>query len=80
MSDTDNISGWPIQVFFYASDGRGPQHVHAVRDNRVAKFWLNPARLQRSGGFRQAEIRQIQRIVEQHRVNFLEEWDGNFNR
>ncbi len=70
----------PYRFFFYASDDREPQHVHVVRDNRVAKFWLNPVRLQRSGGFGQAEIRQIQRIVEQHRVNFLEEWDGYFNR
>ncbi len=69
----------PYRFFFYAGSSREPQHVHVVRDNPVAKFWLNPVRLQRSGGFRQAEIRQIRRIVEQQQVNFLEEWDSYFN-
>lgn len=42
------------------------------------KFLLEPIRLQESGGFRRAEISRIIRIVEEHRVDFLEAWDEYF--
>ena len=35
----------------YASDQGEPPHVHVHRGNRVGKFWLDPVRLERSGGF-----------------------------
>jgi hypothetical protein len=41
----------PYRLFFYAGDRDEPEHVHVERDDRVAKFWLDPVRLQRSGGF-----------------------------
>ena len=50
----------PYRFFFYSGDGVEPQHVHVVRDDRVAKFWLNPVRMQRSGGLRRSAIRRIQ--------------------
>ena len=49
----------PYRFFFYASDREEPPHVHVERDDRVAKFWLDPVRLQRSGGLRRSEIGQI---------------------
>lgn len=41
----------PYRFFFYAGDRDEPPHVHVKRDNRLAKFWLDPAKLERSGGF-----------------------------
>ena len=35
----------PYRFFFYPGDSHEPPHVHAERDHRVAKFWLNPVRL-----------------------------------
>ena len=32
----------PYRFFFYASDREEPPHVHVERDDRVAKFWLDP--------------------------------------
>ncbi len=70
----------PYRFFFYASDRTEPQHVHVERDDRVAKFWLDPVRLQRSGGLVRSEIRQIARIIEENQTILMEAWDGYFDR
>jgi len=36
--------------------------------DRVAKFWLDPVRLERSAGFNRRHLNTIQRIVEEHQV------------
>ena len=68
----------PYRFFFYAGDRDEPEHVHIERDDSVAKFWLDPIRLERSGGFRPSEMRRIQRIVEEHHSVLLEAWHDYF--
>jgi len=41
-------------------------HVHVERDANRAKFWLDPVRLARSGGFTAAELREVERLVVAH--------------
>jgi hypothetical protein len=43
-------------MFFYSADRGEPPHVHVVREAKEAKFWLNPIRLEDSGGFGSSEI------------------------
>jgi hypothetical protein len=38
----------PYRFFFYAGDREEPPHVHVEREDRLAKFWLEPVRLQRT--------------------------------
>jgi Domain of unknown function (DUF4160) len=66
-------------LFFYAGDRDEPEHVHVERASEVAKFWLDPIRLARSGGFSRRELAMIQRIVEQHRIELLEAWHEYFD-
>ena len=66
-------------MFTYASDGNEPSHAHVGRDDGVAKFWLDPVRLQRTIGFRAMELRQIQRLIGEHRDELMEAWDGYFH-
>lgn len=40
----------PHRFFFYAGDRDEPPHVHVEREDKIAKFWLDPIRLQKSGG------------------------------
>lgn len=46
----------PYRFFFYAGDRHEPEQVHIERENNIAKFWLQPVRLQFSGGFGRTEI------------------------
>lgn len=68
----------PYRFFFYASDRDEPPHIHVERDDNVAKFWLDPVRLQSSGGFSRIEINRIERIVRDHQQDLLEAWNEYF--
>lgn len=68
----------PYRFFFYASDRDEPSHIHIERDDNVAKFWLDPVRLQSSGGFSRAGINQIERLVTESQDRLLETWNEYF--
>jgi len=70
----------PYRFFFYASDRNEPPHIHVERDDNVAKFWLDPVRLQSSGGFSRVEINKIANIVTEHQTELLEAWNEYFRR
>jgi Domain of unknown function (DUF4160) len=64
----------PYRFFFASSDRVEPAHVHVEHEGRVAKFWLDPVRLSKSGRLSQHELRQIERLVRANRVEFAEAW------
>jgi hypothetical protein len=68
----------PYRFFFYAGDRDEPPHIHVERDDQIAKFWLEPVRLQHSGGFSRPEIQRMQRLVEEHQARLLESWNAYF--
>ena len=68
----------PYRFFFYAGDGGEPRHVHVERNASRAKFWLEPVRLQESGGFRGAELNRLAALVEEHRDTLVRAWDEYF--
>lgn len=72
------MRGGPYRLFFYAGDRDEPQHVHVERDDKIAKFWLDPVRLQKSGGFSRTEISRIRKMIEQNRTELLEAWNDYF--
>jgi len=69
----------PYRLFFYAGDQGEPQHVHVEREDKVAKFWIAPVRLESSGGFGRSEIGRIHEVVLTHRVQLVEAWNEYFN-
>lgn len=69
----------PYRFFFYAGDRDEPPHTHVERDANIAKFWVDPVRLQNSGGFSRTEINRIQNLVEENRVGLLERWNEFFS-
>jgi hypothetical protein len=69
----------PYRFFFYAGDGDEPAHIHVERDANEAKFWLEPVRLERSHGFRPAEVRVIQQIIQTNQSLLLESWNEFFD-
>ena len=52
--------------------------MHIERENKVAKFWLDPIRLQESGGFSRPEIVRIHTRVTEHKNTLLEAWNEYF--
>jgi hypothetical protein len=66
------------RFFFYAGDRDEPPHIHVERNDNKAKFWINPVRLQNSGGFSRNEINRIQRLVEENREHLLRGWNEYF--
>ncbi|MCX6999545.1 MAG: DUF4160 domain-containing protein [Candidatus Sumerlaeota bacterium] len=69
----------PYRFFIYAGDREEPSHVHVERGNDIAKFWLDPVRLQRMGGFNRTEIGKIQKIIKENQNALLRKWDEYFN-
>jgi hypothetical protein len=69
----------PYRLFFYAGDRDEPPHIHIERDKNTAKFWLDPVRLQNSGGFSRTELNRIQKLVDENREDLLRRWNEYFN-
>ena len=55
------------RFFFVSLDRSEPPHSHVRRENKVAKFWLEPVALERAGGFSRAELNVILKLVDEHR-------------
>ncbi|MBI4591229.1 MAG: DUF4160 domain-containing protein [Candidatus Rokubacteria bacterium] len=64
---------------FRAGDRDEPPHVHVEREDSTAKFWLDPVRVQRSGGFGGVELQRIQRLVRLRREQLLRCRDEYFH-
>lgn len=69
----------PYRFYFFSGDRHEPPHIHVERDNQTAKFWLQPVRLQNSGGFKAKEINRIQNLVAENQILFIEEWNEYFS-
>lgn len=61
----------PYRFFFVSLDYDEPPHVHVKRENMVAKFWLEPVALQKSGGFSRFELNRVARLVNDNRQVFF---------
>jgi Domain of unknown function (DUF4160) len=73
MPTIKNIPG-PYRFFFYSFDCAEPMHVHAQRENRVCKFWLEPVELAKNQGFSARELNQIRHMVESNLEAVREAW------
>lgn len=62
------------RFFFVSLDYDEPPHVHVRRENKVAKFWLNPVALQKAGGYNRTELNTIAKLVNEHQEHLLESW------
>ncbi len=70
----------PYRFLFYASDRDEPHHIHGERNDKVAKYWLDPIRLQNSGGFNRLELKEIRSISEENQESLMEAWYEYFGR
>ncbi|MGI8837531.1 MAG: DUF4160 domain-containing protein [Pyrinomonadaceae bacterium] len=69
----------PYRFFFYANDRNEPPHVHVERDDKLAKFWVEPVRLVDRGGFSTTEINRIRKLLDENSELVLRSWNEYFN-
>jgi Domain of unknown function (DUF4160) len=48
------------------------------REEAMAKFWLDPVRLERSRGFGRTELRRIESLVEEQALFLARLWNEYF--
>jgi len=66
------------RFFFYSNENGEPPHIHIQRDRALAKFWLKPVSLASSTRFPPKDIRDLQKLVENHKLELLEAWNEYF--
>lgn len=66
--------------FYFLSNEEERIHVHATGENGEAKFWLEPiVSLAVYHGLNPKKLREIQKIVEEHRVEIIKAWQKYFS-
>lgn len=66
----------PYRFYFYSYDCGEPRHMHADRENRSAKFWLDQEVILAAGhGYSRHELRDIERIVRENLEFLRNAWD-----
>ena len=69
----------PYRFHFYANENAEPPHIHVERDDKEAKYWLDPVRLESAGGMSKSDLRRVDKLVRQHQIMFLEAWNEFFS-
>ena len=67
-------------VFKFYSNDHLPLHIHVLKDGHKAKFSLFPIELIENIGFKAAEIKLIEEIIEDNREAIAEHWNNYFNK
>jgi Domain of unknown function (DUF4160) len=62
------------RFYFFSDEGEEPPHIHIKAAEDQAKFWLDPIALASNYGFKAHELNEIERIIREHQVEFLEAW------
>jgi len=52
---------------FYSDESREPPHIHVRSPDGECKFWLEPIALANNRGIAAKDLRQIERLVFEHR-------------
>lgn len=69
----------PYRAYFYSHDLNEPPHVHVDRDDRSAKFWVNPVSLARNLGFKSKELRIIERLLVENEAAIMSAWQEHLD-
>ncbi|MGH8588139.1 MAG: DUF4160 domain-containing protein [Gammaproteobacteria bacterium] len=56
---------------FYSDEGKEPPHIHVRTPNGECKFWLEPVSLASVRGVKSHEVREIERLVFEHKTTLV---------
>ena len=69
------------RFFFFSNEGdpREPVHIHVRKADATAKFWVNPeVHIAESYRMNAAELRELTRVVQEHKDLIERSWDEYF--
>jgi hypothetical protein len=67
----------PYRFYFYSYDCGEPRHMHVDRENKSAKFWLDPGvSLAENHGYSRKELRDMERFTRENLEKLRNEWDA----
>lgn len=64
----------PFRFHFYSDEGNEPAHIHIANNDGECKFWLDPVRLATNRGLPAPTVRDIERLIFEHRSFLLEKY------
>lgn len=66
----------PYRFYFYSYDCEEPRHTHVDRENKSAKFWLDPdVSLAVNYGYSRRELRDVERIARENLERLRDAWN-----
>jgi hypothetical protein len=72
--------GYRFHFFSDEGDPREPAHIHVVKDNADAKFWLYPeVGIAYNHGFNAVELNRLSKIILSRRGRIEEAWREHFS-
>jgi hypothetical protein len=69
-----------FRFYFFSNEREEPAHIHVKAAENRAKFWLSPTQLASNYGFSSRELNELERLVEQNELFFLEVWNEYFRK
>jgi hypothetical protein len=67
-----------LPVFLLQQRRNEPPHIHVERGDGHAKFWLDPVALAIAKDLKNSEVRRVNLLVIEHRLDFMERWREYF--
>ena len=67
-------------IFKFYSNEHNPIHIHVSKGGARAKFEVDPGRLVENYGFKPAEIKMAESIIEENKEVIKEHWLHYFNK
>lgn len=68
----------PYRLYFWSHEPNEAPHVHVERDDRGAKFWLEPVALAQNFGFSPLELMRLERLIHQRQAELSRSWHDYF--
>lgn len=62
------------RFWFYEAALEEPPHIHVGKEGKEAKFWLDPVVLAKSRRFRDHELNEIEKIIQEFQGQMLNAW------
>jgi hypothetical protein len=69
----------PYRFYFVSFDCVEPPHIHVDREDRSAKFWLQPVEICNNYGFSNQELGRIRSLIIEHCRRIMETWNEHCN-